>query len=303
MTATNNPAFDLGRYLDACQQRVNARMKYWLDQQSPLAPHLADAMRYAVMIGGKRLRPVLAYASAEALGASPLQADDAASALEVLHSYSLVHDDLPAMDNDELRRGQPTCHIAFGEATAILAGDALQCLAFEILSGSDLASMTASTKLAMIHALATASGTHGMAGGQALDLDAEGKALTLTQLETIHRLKTGHLIRASVKLGALAAQADAPAVQALDRYADAVGLAFQVHDDILDVIGDTAVLGKKPGADEALEKATYPKLLGLEAAKALAIELRDQALQAIARFDDRATPLRAIADYIVTRNH
>lgn len=298
-----NPAFDLSRYLESCQQRVNARMQHWLDQQSPLAPYLADAMRYAVMIGGKRLRPVLAYAAAEALGAPPAHADDAASALEVLHSYSLVHDDLPAMDDDELRRGQPTCHIAFGEATAILAGDALQCLAFEILSGSELASMTATTKLAMIHTLATASGTHGMAGGQALDLDAEGKSLSLEQLETIHRLKTGHLIRAAVKMGALTANADASTLQALDRYADAVGLAFQVHDDILDVVGDTAVLGKKQGADEALAKATYPKILGLEAAKALALQLRDQALEAIAGFDERAAPLRAIADYIVTRNH
>lgn len=294
--------FDLARYLDTCQRRVNSRMQHWLSQPSP-HPQLSEAMRYAVMIGGKRLRPVLAYAAAEALGAAAEQADDAASALEVLHSYSLVHDDLPAMDNDVLRRGQPTCHIAFGEATAILAGDALQCLAFEILSGSELACMNASTKLAMIHTLATASGTHGMAGGQALDLDAEGKSLTLEQLETIHRLKTGHLIRAAVKMGALTSHADASALTALDRYADAVGLAFQVHDDILDVIGDTAVLGKKQGADEALAKATYPKLLGLEAAKALALQLRDQALTAIANFDERATPLRALADYIVTRNH
>lgn len=296
-------SFDLNAYLQACQQRVNGRMQHWLAQQSPLAPQLADAMRYAVMIGGKRLRPVLAYAAAEAMGANPAQADDAASALEVLHSYSLVHDDLPAMDNDELRRGQPTCHIAYGEATAILAGDALQCLAFEILAGSDLPGMDASTKVAMIHTLASASGTHGMAGGQALDLDGEGKLLNLQQLETIHRLKTGHLIRAAVKLGALTGHADAQALAALDRYADAVGLAFQVHDDILDVVGDTAVLGKKQGADEALAKATYPRLLGLEAARALAVQLRDQALDAIAGFDAHATPLRALADYIVNRNH
>lgn len=296
-------SFDLSTYLQRCQERVNARMQFWLSQQSPQAPHLAEAMRYAVMIGGKRLRPVLAYAAAEALGTDPEQASDAASALEVLHSYSLVHDDLPAMDNDELRRGQPTCHIAFGEATAILAGDSLQCLAFEILSGSDLACMTPTVKLAMIHTLATASGTHGMAGGQALDLEAEGKSLTLQHLETIHRLKTGHLIRAAVRMGALTAGADATALASLDRYADAVGLAFQVHDDILDVIGDTAILGKKQGADEALEKATYPKLMGLEAAQNLAQSLRDQALQAIAGFDERASALRAIADYIVSRNH
>lgn len=296
-------SFDLAAYLQHSQQRVNARMQHWLAQQSPLAPHLAEAMRYAVMIGGKRLRPVLAYAAAEALGADPKQADDAASALEVLHSYSLVHDDLPAMDDDELRRGQPTCHIAFDEATAILAGDALQCLAFEILSGSDLECMDARTKVAMIHTLATASGTHGMAGGQALDLEAEGKSLTLEQLETIHRLKTGHLIRAAVKMGALTARADAVSLAALDRYADAVGLAFQVHDDILDVVGETAVLGKKQGSDEALAKATYPKLLGLDAAKAMALRLRDQALEALAGFDERATPLRALADYIVHRNH
>lgn len=295
--------FDLNAYLLQCQQRVNARMQFWLDEQSQLVPPLVDAMRYAVMMGGKRLRPVLAYAAAEALGADPAQASDAASALEILHSYSLVHDDLPAMDDDELRRGQPTCHIAFGEATAILAGDALQCLAFEILTSSELPCMDAATKVAMVHTLASASGTHGMAGGQALDLDAEGKSLSLEQLETIHRLKTGHLIRAAVKMGALTAQPDPRILDALDRYADAVGLAFQVHDDILDVIGDTAILGKKQGADEALAKATYPRLLGLEAAQALALRLRDQALAAIAGFDARATPLRALADYIVSRNH
>lgn len=296
-------SFDLNAYLQVCQQRVNARMTLWLDKQSPLAPPLVDAMRYAVMIGGKRLRPVLAYAAAEAVGADPEQANDAASALEMLHSYSLVHDDLPAMDNDELRRGQPTCHIAYGEDTAILAGDALQCLAFEILASSPLATMTLATKVDMIRTLSSASGTHGMAGGQALDLAGEGQNLDLQALETIHRLKTGHLIRAAVRMGALTGAASPQQLAALDQYADAVGLAFQVHDDILDVIGDTATMGKKQGADAALAKATYPKLLGLEAAQALALKLRDQALNAIADFDARALPLRTLADYIVNRNH
>lgn len=295
--------FDLDAYQLTCQQRVNARMGYWLDQQNGLAPRLLDAMRYATFNGGKRVRPILAYAAAEALGGRVDAVDDIAAALEMVHSYSLVHDDLPAMDNDSLRRGKPTCHIAFDEATAILAGDALQCLAFEVLAASP-AVLAPAVRLELIRLLASASGTQGMAGGQALDLAAEGQTLTLEQLETIHVHKTGCLIRASVRMGALTVAAATPAqLDALDRYAHAIGLAFQVQDDILDVIGDTATLGKTQGSDQALAKATYPQILGLEAAQALAQSLCDQALAALETLDQRAEPLRALARYIVSRTY
>jgi geranylgeranyl pyrophosphate synthase len=289
-------------YMQRCQSRVNARMTDWLSRLPHDAPRLVEAMRYAVLIGGKRLRPLLAYASAEAAGAPVDVADDAACALELLHTYSLVHDDLPAMDDDALRRGKPTCHIAFDEATAILAGDALQCLAFEILAEGSSA-LAPHTRLAMIHTLAQASGTGGMAGGQALDLEAEGQALSLAALEQIHRLKTGRLIRAAVRMGALAGGLPAEGLGPLDRYADAIGLAFQVQDDILDVIGHTDVLGKPRGSDEALAKATYPRLLGLESARTLALRLRDEALDALESFNAKADPLRSLAHFIVQRNH
>lgn len=299
----STPLFDLDAYLTRCQARVNARMDHWLQQQGALAPRLVEAMHYAVFNGGKRVRPVLAYAAAEALGGDPGQVDDIASTLEMVHSYSLVHDDLPAMDNDDLRRGKPTCHIAFDEATAILAGDALQCLAFEVLATSP-APLKPAVRLELIRLLANASGTQGMAGGQALDLAAEGQSLSLEQLETIHIHKTGCLIRASVRMGALTVDAATPdTLAALDRYAHAVGLAFQVQDDILDVIGDTATLGKQSGADQALAKATYPGILGLPAAQSLAQSLCDQAVAALAPLDNRADPLRALARYIVSRQH
>lgn len=296
-------AFDLDGYLIRCQQQVNERLDFWLSRQHGIAPRLADAMRYATFNGGKRVRPVLAYAAAEALGGDWQTVDDIAAALEMVHSYSLVHDDLPAMDDDDLRRGKPTCHIAFDEATAILAGDALQCLAFEVLTRSE-SPLPATTRLQLIQILASASGTQGMAGGQALDLAAEGQALSLEELETIHIHKTGCLIRASVHMGALTVAGATPArLAALDRYAHAVGLAFQVQDDILDVVGDTLVLGKQAGADQELAKATYPSILGLEAARQLAQALCDQALESLAGFDQRATPLRALARYIVSRQH
>ena len=296
-------SFDLDAYQRACQTRVNERMEFWLKQQNGLAPRLVDAMRYATFNGGKRVRPILAYAAAEALGGDWALVDDIAAALEMVHSYSLVHDDLPAMDDDDLRRGKPTCHIAFDEATAILAGDSLQCLAFEVLAASP-APLSATVRLELIRLLASASGTQGMAGGQALDLAAEGQTLTLEQLETIHIHKTGCLIRASVRMGALTVDAVSTAqLEALDRYAHAIGLAFQVQDDILDVIGDTATLGKKQGADQALAKATYPAILGLEAAQTLAQTLCDQALAALQPLDQRAEPLRALARYIVSRQH
>ena len=295
--------FDLNHYIQHCQDRVDTRLKYWLAQQSSVSKNLADAMSYATFNGGKRIRPILVFAATEALGGSAVQAVDAACALEMVHAYSLVHDDLPAMDDDDLRRGKPTCHIAFSEATAILAGDSLQCLAFEVLTESDLPEMTDSIKLSMIRTLAKASGTTGMAGGQALDLAAEGKQLSLEELEKVHRHKTGCLIRASVDMGALLANGSPDQVKALDRYADAIGLAFQVQDDILDIISDTETLGKQQGADIALDKATYPNILGLEAAKALAIDLNNKAQTALQGFDEKALPLRALASYIVSRSH
>jgi len=226
-----------------------------------------------------------------------------AAAIEMVHTYSLIHDDLPAMDNDDLRRGKPSCHKQFDEATAILAGDSLQCFAFEVLSESDLPSMNDNVKLATIRTLAKASGTLGMAAGQALDLAAEGKQLNLAELETIHRHKTGCLIRASVAMGGIIAHGNGQQMLALDQYADAIGLAFQVQDDILDIISDTETLGKQQGADIALNKATYPNILGLEAAKQLAQELNHKAQDALSMFNEKALPLRALANYIVSRSH
>ena len=295
--------FDLPTYLQQCQEKVDARLAHWLVKQPSVSDHLAEAMHYAIFNGGKRIRPILVFAAAEALGADKNQAIDAACALEMVHAYSLVHDDLPAMDNDDLRRGKPTCHIAFDEATAILAGDSLQCFAFEVLTESDLPAMSDNIKLSMIRTLAKASGTIGMAGGQALDLASEGKKLTLEELETVHRHKTGCLIRASVAMGGMIAQGNKQQMQALDLYADAIGLAFQVQDDILDIISDTETLGKQQGADIALNKATYPHILGLENAKQLAQALNQKAQNALASFDEKASPLRTLANYIVSRSH
>ena len=296
-------ALPLETYLAQCQERVNQRLGFWLGQQKPLAPTLLEAVRYATFNGGKRVRPILAYAAVEAVGGEACFADDVACALEMVHSYSLVHDDLPAMDDDDLRRGKPTCHIAYDEATAILAGDALQCLAFEVLASSPIG-VDDAARLQMIRTMAIASGTQGMAGGQALDLEAEGQALNLQQLENIHLHKTGCLIQASVKMGALCYQGTtAEQLKALDNYALAIGLAFQVQDDILDVIGETEQLGKKQGSDAALAKATYPAILGLEKAKELAEALCSKANEAVKSFDQRADPLRALAHYIVSRSH
>jgi len=299
----NTIDFDLPSYLQQCQEKVDARLEHWLAEQPSVSNHLAEAMHYAIFNGGKRVRPILVFAAAEALGAEASQAVDAACALEMVHAYSGVHDELPAMDDDDLRRGKPTCHIAFDEATAILAGDSLQCFAFEVLTESDLPAMTDNIKLSMIRTLAKASGTIGMAGGQALDLASEGKQLTLEELETVHRHKTGCLIRASVSMGGMIAQGNKQQMQALDQYADAIGLAFQVQDDILDIISDTETLGKQQGADIALNKATYPNILGLEAAKQLAQDLNQKAQSALASFDKNALPLRALANYIVSRSH
>jgi len=265
---------------------------------------LHEAMRYAVLGAGKRVRPVLVYATGRALGASPDALDDPACAVELIHAYSLVHDDLPAMDDDDLRRGRPTCHRAFDEATAILVGDALQTLAFQVLCDEPGDATAAATRLAMVRTLATASGSRGMAGGQALDLDAVGRDLSLAELEQLHIHKTGALIRASVRLGTLAAPAaDPAAVRSLDRYGKCIGLAFQIRDDILDVEGDPALIGKTRGKDAAHNKPTYPALLGLAGAREKCAVLLAEATACLEGLGERAQPLRWLAEYIVARSH
>ena len=290
--------------LDDFLAAVRARSEAALDRLLPPADQpvarLAQAMRYAALGGGKRLRAALVYAGGEALGADWAALDAPAAAVELIHAYSLVHDDLPAMDDDDLRRGKPTCHRAFDEATAILAGDALQTLAFEALAAAD--AIAPERRLSMLRELARASGVHGMAGGQALDLAAEGKTLTLAELETVHRGKTGALIVASVRLGALAAPAaDAPVLAALAEYGQALGLCFQIQDDILDVEGDTATLGKTAGADEARGKATYPALLGLGGARERARQEYERAVAALAPLGAGAERLAQLAAYSLAR--
>jgi geranylgeranyl diphosphate synthase, type II len=292
----------LNDFLVQSQKRVNQSLETILsltDQNN----NLLEAMRYACLDGGKRIRPVLVYASTEAVGANIELADAPACAVELIHSYSLVHDDLPAMDDDDLRRGKPSVHKAYDEATAILVGDAVQALAFQCLSdqGTEL---SAATKLKMTSVLSSAAGVAGMTGGQALDLAASGTAIELSNLETMHRLKTGALIRASVRLGALCNEGITDEQQqALDLYAENIGLAFQVQDDILDEIGDTKTLGKPQGSDRAQSKSTYVSLLGLDPAKERATELAENAVRALEGFSSTANSLRDIATYIVSRIH
>jgi len=292
----------IAAYQARCQARVDAALAGLFEAPLDDLHRLYEAMRYSVTNGGKRVRPLLVYASCEALGGSLEQADGAACAVELIHAYSLVHDDLPAMDDDDLRRGQPTTHKAFDEACAILAGDALQALAFECLTREAGNPAAAEARLAMLAELARAAGPAGMVGGQAIDLGAVGEQLDQPALERMHRHKTGALIEASVRLGALASGRATPErLAALGRYAGAIGLAFQVQDDVLDVESDTATLGKTQGKDQAHDKPTYPALLGLEGAKRYALQLRDDALRAIADLGDSAEPLRQLAHFVVTR--
>jgi len=291
---------DIAALFDRAQQRVDAEMDRWLPARAGC--RLTEAMRYSLFNGGKRFRPALVYATVAALGADDACADAPACAIEIIHSYSLVHDDLPAMDDDDLRRGKPTVHRAFDEATAILAGDALQTLAFRILATCPRTRATPEQRLRMIGMLADASGTDGMAAGQMRDIEAEGRRIDLAALENVHRLKTGRLIQACVELGALTAGCADPALlRQLETWAGHVGLAFQVQDDILDVIGDETTLGKRKGADAALDKSTYPALLGLAGARSKADELRQQAHSALAGFPGDASILRALADFVVDR--
>jgi len=284
--------------------RIEKVLDRWLPPAEKRPERLHSAMRYAVLGGGKRMRPLLIYATGETLGVSADKLDGPAAAVEIIHAYSLIHDDLPAMDDDELRRGRPTCHIAYDEATAILAGDALQVLAFTILAEDKAMTASPAVRVEMLRTVAAASGSAGMAGGQAMDLAAEGKQLDIAELELMHIYKTGALIRASVLLAAQsAAGLAAEKLTALDRYAKCVGLAFQIQDDILDVEGETEKLGKQAGADSARNKPTYPSILGLERSRARALELRDDAKSALVAFGDAAEPLIWLADYIVQREN
>ena len=290
----------IGRY----RARVDDVLHEALPPAHVIPEQLHAAMRYCALNGGKRIRPFLVYATGEALGAEPAHLDAPAAAIELIHAYSLVHDDLPAMDNDDLRRGKPTCHIAFDEATAVLTGDALQSLAFHIISRQPVSvpPLSAEARIKMTEHLAHASGSRGMAGGQAIDLAAVGQTLDLPALENMHIHKTGALIRASVTLGALCAPHVHPATfERLDHYAKCIGLAFQIQDDILDVEADTETLGKPQGADQALNKPTYPALLGLDGAKERAQALSDEAIASLAGLNASADPLRWMARYIVSR--
>ncbi|WGE49506.1 (2E,6E)-farnesyl diphosphate synthase [Actinobacillus equuli] len=296
-------SYSLSTDLTSIQQRINDFLATKLQAHQAYGSPLIDAMSYAVLLGGKRVRPFLIYATGRMLGVSLEQLDHSAAAMEAIHAYSLVHDDLPAMDDDKLRRGKPTCHIAFDEATAILAGDALQSFAFELIAQDE--SLTDSQKVHQIQALAQAAGARGMCLGQSLDLLAEDKAVNLAELELIHRNKTGALIVASVLMGFnLSAHSQNLAVkQPLERYAQAIGLAFQVQDDILDVIGETDKIGKTVGSDENLHKSTYPKLLGLEGAQKKAQDLYQTALNALEELPFDTTALKELAHFIVKREN
>lgn len=283
------------------QQRINHFLAEKLNTTDSVGSPLVEAMAYAVLLGGKRVRPFLIYATGRMLGVPLEKLDHSAAAMEAIHAYSLVHDDLPAMDDDRLRRGKPTCHIAFDEATAILAGDALQSFAFELLATDP--HLTDREKVAQVTELATASGAKGMCLGQSLDLIAENKAVSLEELELIHRNKTGALILSSVMMGLnLSEHSQNVAIkQPLVNYAKAIGLAFQVQDDILDVIGDTDKIGKTVGSDEHLNKSTYPKLLGLDGAKQKAEMLYQTALHSLEQLPFDTTALKELANFIVKR--
>lgn len=289
---------NLDDFLSCYQGRSNNLLEKSLSNHVIPSIALKQAIHYSLLSGGKRIRPILAYATAQALGEINSTTDSYACALEAIHCYSLIHDDLPAMDDDDLRRGEPSCHIAYGEANAILAGDALQALAFEWIAATS--SPSALTAIAI---LAQAAGASGMVAGQALDMEAVEKPLSLGELETMHRHKTGALIEASVALGALSVTADEAHTIQLQKYAEAIGLAFQVQDDILDVTADTGTLGKTPGADAERNKPTYVSLLGLEGAQKKALSLLDQALSALSPLDDNAQVLRWLAEYIVKRHY
>ena len=294
------PLFDLKTYLQSKQQQVND----WLVRSLPPASssRIADAMRYSLMAGGKRLRPVLCLAAAETVGGRSKDAINTAVAIELIHTYSLIHDDLPAMDDDVLRRGKPTCHVAYDEATAILTGDALLTLAFQMLASQEgEADVPADRRLQVIYAVAAAAGYEGMIGGQMADIDSEGSRIDLSRLEQLHLMKTGALINAAITTGGILGGGTSEQIRHLHQYAQNIGLAFQIIDDILNVEGDPALLGKAVGTDEEKKKSTYPALLGLVESRKLATSRVKEALQALEYFDKKADPLRAIAKYVIDR--
>lgn len=291
-------------FLATCAKLTDEALAKRLPGPEQQPGRLHEAMRYSVLGGGKRIRPALAMAAASAAGGEPAHALVAACSLELIHAYSLIHDDLPAMDDDDLRRGRPTTHIRFDQATAILAGDALQALAFEWLAGDS--SLPAVTRLAMVQQLAAASGSAGMVGGQAIDLGAVGRELSLEELEQMHRRKTGALIEASVRLGVLsvpAAAGERSGQDSLGHYARAIGLAFQVQDDLLDIEGDTSVIGKRQGSDAARSKPTYPALMGVDGARAYLATLLEQCQDNLSGFGPEADALRGMAEFVVSRRY
>jgi farnesyl diphosphate synthase len=298
---------DFAAQLQHWQARIERELLARLPSSEIQPQRLHEAIRYSVLGGGKRVRPALVYATGAALGISESVLDGAACAVELIHAYSLVHDDLPAMDNDDLRRGRPTCHKAFDEATAILVGDSLQVLAFELLAEGPGLPNEASMRLKLVQLLATASGTSGMAGGQALDLAAIGRKLSLAEVEEMHVRKTGALIHACVMMAAACApQLSETVIRVLDEYARAIGLAFQIQDDLLDVEGDVAVIGKATGADKALDKPTYPSVAGIEPSRQRMHELHARALSALAKLDAsglQSAPLAAMSDWLVLRKY
>jgi len=292
----------LNMLIELTNKRVNSSLDSVLSLYTP-EKRLVEAMRYATIDGGKRIRPLLVYASAKAVGAKIEDADAAACAVELIHSFSLVHDDLPVMDDDDLRRGKPSVHKAYDEATAVLVGDALQSLAFQCLS-TQKSNLSESTKLAMVEILSEATGAEGMTGGQLMDLEAERTTIDISVLEKIHQRKTGALIKASVKLGAICnPQVQKKHLESLENFADIIGLAFQVQDDILDEISETSTLGKPQGSDRAKNKTTYVSLLGIEEARKKTIELSKQALVLIQDLPAPANELRGIAEYMTSRVH
>ena len=301
MQMMNN--YDFEQDLKDIQARINQFLEAQLNQVDTQPAPLADAMKYALLLGGKRIRPFLVYATGRMLGASMNQLDYVAAAIEAVHAYSLIHVDLPAMDNDSLRRGEPTCHIAFDEATAILAGDALQAFAFETLTNAT--ALSAEQKVRLVHALSHAAGAQGMCLGQSLDLISEHKSVSLTELERIHNSKTAALLSAALIMGFICSPrySDKQLEQQLARYGAAIGLAFQVQDDILDIEGESSVLGKTVGADLASDKSTYPKLLGLDGAKQKAQDLYQIALSELDRIPFNSIALRALAKFIIYRKN
>ncbi len=291
-------------FLKSVQERVNQLLDANLPTLTVGPQRLHKAMRYSALNPGKRLRPALVYACGEMLGVEKTQLDIPAIAVELIHAYSLIHDDLPCMDDDDLRRGIPTCHIAFDEATAVLAGDALQTLAFELLAKSDCLSVEAETRLQMLVELSQASGSLGMGGGQAVDLEMTNQTVSLDILESMHRMKTGALIDVSLKLGYLASDVRDPLIlENLVVYSQSLGLAFQIRDDILDIESDTETLGKPQGSDVAKNKATFPALLGLDGAKQRAQSLVEKALTALEALPYNSDNLAAFARYIIQRDY